>query len=112
MMRMVKLRAGQGADEANFAGDRYRVNNDKTVMVDEGAVDALLQVGGFVRADPPGPVEVPHGNVQVQHRSDPTTVVSWGGQTYVPDADGILVLPLESLPAIRPHGFEVISTTA
>ena len=48
MMRMVKLRAGQGADEANFAGNRYRVANDGTVLVDAEAVAPLIAIGGSV----------------------------------------------------------------
>jgi hypothetical protein len=101
----VRLKSNQGSDEANFGSNRYRVANDGTVMVDAEAVEPLVAIGGFSRVDPVPPVEVAHGDVRVRNDRDPTGSLSWNGTSYEPDAAGIIVVPIESLTDISPHGF-------
>ena len=106
-MTIVRLIAGQGADEANHGSQRFRVNNDKSVMVSPEAVAPLVAIGGFVIADPVPPVAVPHGNVRVRNDRDPAASVTWNGTTYRPDADGAIMVPIESLVDVASHGFAV-----
>ncbi len=98
---MLRLRATQGQDEANFGTELFRVNNDHTVEVPVEAVDALTSVGGFElipeRATPPA------GMVHMAH---PQGVgCSWGGVTYEPDADGIVTVPAAAGADLASHGF-------
>jgi hypothetical protein len=111
-MTKVKLIAGQGADEANFGGGRYRVNNDRTVMVEEAAVGPLVAIGGFVVADLVPPVEVPHGTIRLINERDPTTTCSHDGITYTPDADGVVTVPVGIVVDLAPHGFVPVPRSA
>ena len=103
----VRLHAPPGTDEANssFSPVPYRADNDGIVEVDEEAVGPLLEKGGFTLVDPPGIVEVPHGFVQVVHPTDAGASCSFGGESYVPDADGVLTVPCEAVGDLLAHGF-------
>jgi len=105
---MVKLGSGQGADECNYAGQRYRVDNDGTVLVDKEAVGPLLAIGGFVLADPPV-VQVPHGSVRVMHKSDPAATASVAGVRYAPDGEpaGGFEVPIAAVADLAAHGFTI-----
>lgn len=110
MGRKVRLRATQGATEANWSGsDKPYLVNPGTgmVMVDEEAVGPLVEKGGFVVANPEQPHddEEEHEMVRMKHRSDPTASVSHGGETYDPDADGMILVPSHAVEHLEPHGF-------
>lgn len=106
---MVRLRSTQGADECNWGGQRYRVDNDGTAWVDEEAVGPLLEKGGFVLVDLPAPVEVAVGMIRLIHSHDPAATATFAGKTYLPDADGIVTVPLEALGLLSAHGFVIAS---
>jgi hypothetical protein len=81
-MAKVKLIAGQGCDEANHGAERFRVNNDRSVTVCAEAVGPLVAIGGCVIADPPSPIEVPHGNVRlVNERIRPPRALTRASRT-------------------------------
>lgn len=100
--KRVRLRANQGADEANMSGYApFKVNpNDKTVEVPEEAVSTLLEKGGFELVDPPARAPANH-MIPVRHTSDHTLSCSWGN----PDANGIIMVPAHAVVALLSHGF-------
>ena len=104
---MVKLRATQGADEANVGGQRYRVDNDGTIDVPIEAEAPLLEKGGFVLAEELPPVSA--GNVRVSH---PEGIgCSFDGVNYEPDEHGTIIVPAESVGALTSHGFTPVGQT-
>jgi hypothetical protein len=111
----VRLHATQESDEANFGANRYRVDNNGDVDVDEEAVEALVAKGGFI-LDPAPPVEVPHGNIRVQHVSDPAAMCAHRGMEFALESDGSVIVPIEAVEHLRAHGFhpvpEVIAPVA
>lgn len=108
MAKKVRLHATQESDEANYAGNRYRVDNSGDVWVDEDAVAPLVEKGGFV-PDPMPVIEVPHGNIRVIHTSDPTALCSHRGQEFNLEADGSLIVPVEAVEHLAAHGFLPVS---
>jgi hypothetical protein len=113
MAKNVKLRATQGADEANVDGVKYRVNNDGTVEVPQEAAPHLMGVGGFVEAEPNVP-DLPEDHVRVAH--DDATGLSFGGVSYERHEDGSFHVPAHAVAHLVAHGFvaleEPIVTTA
>ncbi len=109
----VRLHATQGSDEANWSGSStpYRVDNDGSVEVDEEAVPALLEKGGFI-LDALPPVEVPHGSIRVAHVSDPGALCAHAGAEFVLEADGTLIVPVEAVFALGAHGFRPVPAAA
>jgi hypothetical protein len=107
-MDKVRLIAPKGTDECNYRGERYRVDNDGIVEVDAAAVAPLLATGGFALADPVPPVAVAHGTVELVHRSDPVAEATVAGVTYVPDASGIIRVPVEQVDTLKAHGFDPV----
>lgn len=108
MAKKVRLRATQESDEANWAGNRYRVDNSGDIWVDEEAVAPLVEKGGYI-PDPAPVVELPHGNIRVIHTSDPSALCSHRGQEFRLEADGSLIVPIEAVEHLKAHGFLPIS---
>jgi hypothetical protein len=105
-MSKIRLRNMNGADEANYSGARpYRMANNGVFEVDAEAVGPLLDRGGFMLADPPGPVAVAHGFIRLQNLADRNASCSFGGVSYPADDDGCVVVPIEAAPVLEAHGF-------
>ncbi len=103
MPALVRLRAQFGSDEANFGTERYRVDNDGTVLVSVDAAPSLLHNGGFTMADDPRPA-VPAGMVMLVH---PLNIgCSYGGLSYEPDGEGCVLVPAGATEQLAAHGFE------
>jgi hypothetical protein len=105
MARYKKLHAPAGADEANFAGKRYRVDNNGEVEVPEEAVDSLVLVGGFTITPELIP---PSGSFAVVANRDGATSCSWGGNVYEADDNGCFSIPGDALADLSSHGFYVV----
>jgi hypothetical protein len=105
----VRLRATQGADEANYAGVAHRVDNSGHITVDMAAVAPLIEKGGFVIDDPEvqQPVAVPEGFIRMEHEWDGSATCSCRGQSYTVDDDGFVNVPVEAVADLIPHGFRV-----
>lgn len=108
MAKKVRLHATQESDEANWSGNRYRVNNDREIWVDEEAVAPLVAIGGYV-PDPAPLVEVPHGNIRVIHTSDPMALCAHAGREFALESDGSLIVPIEAVEHLAAHGFTPVS---
>ncbi len=103
--KMVRLYAGEGQDEANYGTERFRVHEDHTLEVPSEAVDSLVRIGGFERIAEGAPV--PQGQVAVAHPQG--LGCSWGGVTYSPDTQGLVVVPLAAAADLLVHGFKPVS---
>jgi hypothetical protein len=106
---LVKLKAPDGTDEANFGEQRFRVDNDGTILVPKDAAEYFLGVGGFElvkdKSDAPAD-EVPEGHVLLMH---PESVgASWGGKSYEPDDNGAITVPAAAAKDLAHHGFVAV----
>lgn len=93
-----RLKAGQGASEANAGGKSYPVGPNGEVVVPSEHVAPLTSVGGFSIVSEP--VELPEGHVLVAH-SDPNAVL---GEDKA-NEDGHFVVPVHAVAALLDHGF-------
>ncbi len=100
-----KLRAPPGTDEANFAGERFRVDNDGTIDVPDAAAPELLKIGGFVEVKEIPPLT--DGSVRMMG-PDGATSVSWGGQSFAAVKEGVFDVPLASVHELASHGFVLV----
>ncbi len=103
--KMVRLYAGEGQDEANYGTERFKVHDDRTLEVPSEAVDSLVRIGGFTRiADT---ARAPEGHIALTH---PQAIgCSWGGASYSPDADGVVIVPTAAAGDLLAHGFTPVS---
>jgi hypothetical protein len=100
--KILTLKANQGQDEANFGGERYPVNlTTHTVDVPEDAAAGLLKVGGFELETAPAPITP--GFIRLIDKAGDGC--SWGGQTYEPDADGFVTVPVVAAADLAAHGY-------
>jgi len=107
-LKLVRLKAPEGADEANYGEERFRVDNDGTVLVPQAAVADLVAVGGFSlipEAPPEGPT--PEGMIKVSNGSGGGC--SFGGVAYAPDADGNITVPAHAVAVLTAHGFSPVA---
>lgn len=112
---MVKLRMNS-CDEVNHGGVRYPVSNSGTDL-GIGEVDVPLAVAavllsvsaGATLAEPPE-IEEPEGLVRVKHIEDAGASFGWRNEHYVPDADGVLTIPVAASPIAASHGFLTIAS--
>jgi hypothetical protein len=104
---MVRVKMQKLTDEVNHGTTSYPVDTDGIVdLPPEAAAIVIKQGGAELVNPPPPPVE---GTIQVQHISDPATIVGHGDQSYAPSG-GVLTVPLAIWPEIEPHGFVAIPT--
>jgi len=100
--KILTLKANQGQDEANFGGERYPVNlTTHTVDVPEDAAAGLLKVGGFELETSRPPVTP--GFIRLIDKAGDGC--SWGGQTYEPDEDGYVTVPVVAAADLAAHGY-------
>jgi hypothetical protein len=100
------LRAPHGTDEANYGGQRYRVDNDHVVDVPPEAAPGLLVRGGFVVERTAPSAELSGDTVKLEH-PDGGESVSWGGQIYEAGDQGGITVPIEAANDLGWHGFVV-----
>lgn len=105
---MVKLRMNF-CDEVNHGGVRYPVSNvDQTVEVPAHVAAVLLSVGAGATLAEPAEIVEPEGVAVFKDVSDPGAGFAWRGQSYVPDADGMIRGPAAAIPDMLSHGFVAI----
>lgn len=98
MAKLVKMKAGQGADEANVAGKSYRVDPNGEILVPSEAVQTLVGVAGFTVVN--DPVELPEGLVYVRH-PDPNAFL---GEDSA-DEHGLFAVRAHEVAGLLNHGF-------
>jgi hypothetical protein len=75
------------------------------VDVPDAVAAHLLHVGGFAVAKKET-APAPQGMVAMRH---PESIgCSFAGQTYEPDADGVVLVPAEAAAALAAHGFVAV----
>lgn len=104
----VNLIAPPGTDEANFAGNRYRVGNNGTINVPVEASVGLLATGGFIVSPEKTVVELCGGYSAFHNLDDPTASFSFGGVSYTPDDKGVILAPNEAVSSVVAHGFSLV----
>ena len=103
--KLVRLYAGEGQDEANYGTERFPVHEDHTLEVPPEAVDSLVRVGGFARIADGAPA--PQGHIALIH---PQSIgCSWGGVSYAPDVNGVVIVPSAAAGDLLAHGFKPAS---
>lgn len=108
---LIALRAEFGQDEANHGTERYRVGDDRLVLVPPAVAIYLVKNAGFCVARrafaehiKPAPLDIqPHLLVRVQHPA--ATVCSYGGCEYRGDQNGEFVVPPRAVADLTGHGF-------
>lgn len=99
------LRMPYGTDEVTYATSKYPVDlKTGLVRVPAVAVGPLLERGGAVYADEQE-MPIPEGFVRVKHGFDKNATLSHRGDTYEPDENGILTVPMSAADHIDAHGF-------
>ena len=106
---LVLLRAVFGQDEANYDTKSYPVGGDGLVQIPSEAAGPLLEKGGFV-AVRNNDDTISAGNVRLHH--DYASGCSYRGQRYACDRNGNVLVPVEAIPELLPHGFVPLSGEA
>jgi hypothetical protein len=105
MAELIHLRAPVGTDEANFGTVRFPVLDDGTISVPEAAAGPLEKVGGFtVTAEKAAPA-LSVGMIKM--RGGPGVGITWQGQSFTSDDTGLILVPIEAVADLVPHGFRV-----
>ena len=108
---LIALRAEFGQDEANHGTERYRVGDDRVVLVPRTVAIHLVNNAGFCLATRPDPEQAkpaalelqPYLLVRVQHPG--ATVCSYGGCEYRADEKGEFLVPTTAVADLMGHGF-------
>jgi hypothetical protein len=105
---LIALRAEFGQDEANHGTERYRVGDDRVVLVPRTVAIYLVNNAGFGlarRPDPePAALELqPPFLVRVHHPR--AMVCSYGGCEYRADQKGEFLVPATAVADLTGHGF-------
>jgi hypothetical protein len=108
---LIALRAEFGQDEANHGTERYRVGDDRVVLVPRMVAIYLVNNAGFCvvrRPDAkhpnPAPLDLqPPFLVRVQHPT--ATVCNYGGCEYRADEKGEFLVPARAVADLTGHGF-------
>lgn len=101
-----RLKAPAGTDEANFGTEKYRVDNDGTVVVSDEAAGPLLERGGFTLVSDDAASPPSSSFAKVSHPDNASC--SYGGVTYEPDENGHLTVPLGAVGELASFGFTLI----
>ena len=108
---LIALRAEFGQDEANHGTERYRVGDDRVVLVPRTVAIYLVNNAGFCAASRPDPEQAksialelqPPFLVRVQHPT--ATVCNYGGCEYRADEKGEFLVPARAVADLTGHGF-------
>ena len=108
---LIALRAEFGQDEANHGTERYRVGDDRVVLVPRTVAIYSVNNAGFCAASRPDPEQAksialelqPPFLVRVHHPS--ATACSYGGCEYRADQKGGFLVPATAVADLTGHGF-------
>jgi hypothetical protein len=108
--RTKRIKLPEGTDEVNYGDTRYTVDPvTHEVELPAKAAEGVLDRGGAIEVDDDFP-PLPQGVAYVRHPSDPNASCSFGGETYAPDAKGLIIVPNAVATEFLAHGFELVET--